>query len=312
MDIKKVLRESAEGLGFRYNEENTLAVGKKNGFFFIVSHVYASRYERYFKIHTSVCRGGSFPEKKEIKGITQFSKLVRTPKLAGYSLDIPVKEALMDAKRIQNIIEAVNYISEFLSQNSYVSCCEKTGAMEDISTYVLEGRPIILSAASYANESGKLAQKQFELEQKPENIIVGTIGALLGALIGAAILILFSQLGYFVFISGIIMAACAFSGYRLLSGRSSKIGIVVSILVIMVVIYFANRLDWAIFAAQYFKAQGYDYPVTYLFSEIEDVVEMSDYYGQLAMYYITGLVGVIIASISVITHLKVKNTSSKI
>ena len=83
MDIKKVLRESAEGLGFRYNEENTLAVGEKNGFFFIVSHVYASRYERYFKIHTSVCRGGSFPEKKEIKGITQFSKLVRTPKLAG-------------------------------------------------------------------------------------------------------------------------------------------------------------------------------------------------------------------------------------
>lgn len=33
MDIKKVLRESAEGLGFRYNEENTLAVGEKKRLF---------------------------------------------------------------------------------------------------------------------------------------------------------------------------------------------------------------------------------------------------------------------------------------
>ena len=50
----------------------------------------------------------------------------------------------------------------------------------------------------------------------PENVPMGMIGALLGAVLGGASIILFSQLGYIASISGVILAFCTLKGYELL------------------------------------------------------------------------------------------------
>ena len=81
---------------------------------------------------------------------------------------------------------------------------------------------------------------------KPENVVAGTVGALIGSAIGAAAIILLSQLGYVAAISGLILAICTLKGYELLGGKLSTKGIIISLVLIVVVPYLADRLDWAI------------------------------------------------------------------
>ena len=56
----------------------------------------------------------------------------------------------------------------------------------------------------------------------------GVVGALIGSLLGAASIILLSQLGYVAAISGVIMAVCALKGYELLGGKLTKKGVIIS------------------------------------------------------------------------------------
>lgn len=81
---------------------------------------------------------------------------------------------------------------------------------------------------------------------KPENVIAGTVGAIIGSAIGAAAIILLSQLGYVAAISGLVLAICTLKGYELLGGKLSTKGIIISLVLVAVVPYLADRLDWAI------------------------------------------------------------------
>ena len=128
----------------------------------------------------------------------------------------------------------------------------------------------------------------FGIVTKKENVVTGTVGALLGAVLGAGSIILLSQLGYIASISGLILAVCTLKGYELLGGMLSKKGIVISILLMLVTPYLADRLDWAIVIMQAWA----DYGVTFgeAFAVLPELladgtVEMSEYIKNLLMIY---------------------------
>ena len=81
---------------------------------------------------------------------------------------------------------------------------------------------------------------------KPENTVAGAVGALIGSALGAAAIILVSQLGYVAAISGFVLAICTLKGYELLGGKLSTKGIIISLILMAAVPYLADRLDWAI------------------------------------------------------------------
>lgn len=87
------------------------------------------------------------------------------------------------------------------------------------------------------------AQKQ---EQKKENIVGGVVGAFLGSLLGVLCIIILSRLGYVAALSGAIMAVGVLKGYELLGGKLTKKGIVISCVIMLVMTYIGDRLDWAI------------------------------------------------------------------
>lgn len=129
---------------------------------------------------------------------------------------------------------------------------------------------------------------------KNENVIAGTVGALVGAMIGTGCIILFSQLGYIASISGLVLAICTLKGYELLGGKLSGKGIAVSILLMLVTPYMADRIDWAIMIMQAWA----DYGVTFgeafaIFPELlkDGTVEMGTYIKNLLMIYGFALLG---------------------
>lgn len=128
---------------------------------------------------------------------------------------------------------------------------------------------------------------------KSENVMTGVVGALIGAVLGGASIILLSQLGFVASISGVILAVCTLKGYELLGGRLSKRGIVISCVLMAVMPYIADRLDWAIVIAQTFADEGVTLGMA--FAAVHNVIAendmVADYFSSLAMVYLFVVIG---------------------
>ncbi len=132
------------------------------------------------------------------------------------------------------------------------------------------------------------AQETPVTPEKPENLLTGIVGALLGAAIGAGAIILLGQLGFVASISGFILAVCTLKGYELLGGKLSVKGIVISLILLLATPYIADRLDWAILIMQEFSAEGVTFGEAFaavpLLIEEGAIVE-SEYITNLLMLY---------------------------
>ena len=58
--------------------------------------------------------------------------------------------------------------------------------------------------------------------------------------------LILSQLGYVAALSGVIMAVCVLKGYEMLGGKLTKKAVVISAVIMILMTYFADRVDWAI------------------------------------------------------------------
>ena len=72
------------------------------------------------------------------------------------------------------------------------------------------------------------------VEEKEENVVRGTIGALIGALIGGAVILLLYYLGYVAGLAGLLLAFCTLKGYELLGGKLSTKGAIISLVFIVI------------------------------------------------------------------------------
>ena len=86
-------------------------------------------------------------------------------------------------------------------------------------------------------------------ENVKENVLRGTLGALLFALAGGVLWVLLSRVGFLSGLSGIVGLLCAVKGYALFGKKESKYGIFISIgatvLVLVIAWYFS--LSWDVY-----------------------------------------------------------------
>ena len=132
-----------------------------------------------------------------------------------------------------------------------------------------------------------------EQKKKRENVAAGVVGAFLGSLVGVACMVVLGQVGYVASISGFLMAICALKGYELLSGSFSKKGAVVTVILLVVMTYLGNRLDWAVSVASFYEVGIYDafLAVGYLL-EI-GAIKGTSYWSNLIMLYLFTLMGAV-------------------
>lgn len=83
-------------------------------------------------------------------------------------------------------------------------------------------------------------------EEKKPNVLLGTLGGILGAVLGGALVFFASRIGGLAgTIAGMLLSFCTILGYTLLSRRLTRGGIMISMALIAVTTYLADRLDWA-------------------------------------------------------------------
>ena len=122
--------------------------------------------------------------------------------------------------------------------------------------------------------------------QVPEKVGMGILGALVGALIGGASIVLISQFGYVAAISGLLMAFCTLKGYELLGKRLSKKGIVICIVLMILVTLVADWMNWAIVLTQSWADYGITFGESVVLIPVllaDGTIEMSVYLSNLGM-----------------------------
>lgn len=133
------------------------------------------------------------------------------------------------------------------------------------------------------------------LEVKPsENVVLGIVGALIGAVLGGASIILLSQIGYIASISGLILAFCTLKGYQLLGKGMSTTGVVICLILMIVTPFAADWLDWGILLLKELEPYGFTYLecLEILPGMLADTPElMGEYLKNLGMLYLFVVLG---------------------
>lgn len=78
-------------------------------------------------------------------------------------------------------------------------------------------------------------------------------------------------------ISGVIMAVCALKGYELLGGKLTKKGVIISGVIMIVMTYVGDRVDWAIMIARELETDvfyGYRLLPLLLSEEVIDMTQL--------------------------------------
>ena len=134
------------------------------------------------------------------------------------------------------------------------------------------------------------------LEVKDENVLMGTIGAILGALVGAALIALLAKIGYVASISGVVMAFLSLFLYDKFAGKLSKKGIIICVVIMIVTVFLT---EWLIWSYAYYKELATIYDVSFgdvfkkLFSILKFAKKTGDFVKDIAMLYFFTALGAI-------------------
>ena len=79
----------------------------------------------------------------------------------------------------------------------------------------------------------------------PENVVAGTVGALLFSIVGAIAYFIIYQFGYIAGICGLITVVCAIKGYALFGKRESIKGIIIAVVISVIALIAAEYVSIA-------------------------------------------------------------------
>lgn len=79
-----------------------------------------------------------------------------------------------------------------------------------------------------------------------ENMPLGILGAVMGAVLGGVIMILFDQLEIYSAFVGFVLAICTLRGYEYLGRKRSTAGTVICVVLMLAAVYIANTVTWVL------------------------------------------------------------------
>jgi len=181
----------------------------------------------------------------------------------------------------------------YLHNNGYENCCEISRAVGTTVGCMTNGVPQLLAPELFAEVSRKAEQNERVRAEIPENIGRGILGAFIGGVIGAAVIVLIGQLGYVAAISGVVLGYCTIGGYRRGAGKLSALGIAVSVVVMLAAVYLGNRVDIAITATQ-----ELDLSFGQAFAWMHELVDTDSYTANLISLYLFSAIGAVPAALN--------------
>lgn len=260
------LTQLAGETGLSVDHQTGSLFGGKGGYSVLLTQI-GGNYQ--FALSVAVCQNGGLPDAKALKLAVKESKALVSCTVRGYKATYVVRSAMSKAKTHENMVQALDSLTRFLRFNGFQNCCQSCGALGETEAYSVAGADALLCRECFAAGSSAADLKAQAQSRKGENVLGGLVGAFLGSLLGAAMIVLLGQLGYVASLSGLVMGVCTVKGYELLGGRLTKKGVVISVVLMLLMVYVGHRLDWALLVASEFDAGLVEsfQAIPYLYSE---------------------------------------------
>lgn len=207
-------------------------------------------------------------------------------------------------RKAKHIPEQINGIMEpiyhYLSENGYVSGCSNCGACKTNARWLVND-DILFLCNDCAKQIRKSLSKKRKTEIRRSRFFPGLLGALFGALLGAVIWLMIFKTGYpdYCGLAGFAMSVLSFVGYRLAGGRLELKGVLSSIIVSSVLIYFTNRCVWTY--EGYLGLQEYEWSFGEVYHQLHTILEGAEV---IKSYYIQFIHGYFTAALPSIIFLR--------
>lgn len=290
--LKKEMSLLAEQTGLCLDLEAQMLHGIYNGYQMCILPVAENSLVK--NILVSVTRGTEMPSTNELSAfVSSCPFFTKRHQIAGHLIVLETAHAMTLNKDLEKNKSALDELTGFLHQNGYENCCQSCGTPEDIAAYSINGTGRLFCPVCFHQQVDLLEHQRTQKAQIKSSPILGAVGALLGSLVGVIAIVLISQLGYVAAISGIIMGVCTLFGYDKLGKRLDGKGVVISFIIMLLMVFFAENLNWAIEISKVFEANIFD-----SFRAIPELIqaeaiELSAYSSGLIILYLFTLLGAV-------------------
>ena len=293
---KKVLADVADILAIKLDESKMKAWGLHRGYTLFAECVNDNR---NIYINVSLCASfASAPIQQVLTHEVKVPEKVVCSS-AGYRINLKCTIAGNHQKNVDRIVEAVRALVNYVIANEGVNCDEK-GFQGNVEIWCIQGNHLFLCPESAEGINYNMNQASTAYKGIKENYVLGIIGALLGSVVGAAVILLVARMGYVSAISSAVMGFAVVFGYKKLGKKFSVVAGNLCIVISIAMTYLAFRVDstWDLFNA--FRDAGWD-DMTFMecFKDAKEWYEeldaMSDYTRNMVLMVLSGVVGAVAA-----------------
>ena len=306
--MEQYYEQLAQSTGLRFDAESGALYGQQGGFDLVVSAQNEST-PRSLMVSVSAQRPENLLAKEEVDQFKKDNKMVQGLVQNGNVLTMSLKNTINQNKLQGNLSDALQALVHFLSTGGFQNCCQACGKTGETNPCYFSGRYLHLCSDCFTALQKNETMNQERKKSKNENLIGGMAGALIGSLLGVACILILKQLGYVASISGVVMAFCTLKGYELLGGKLTKKGIIISIVLMLVMTFIGDWVDWAILIT---REVGTDFVTAFrvfpMFLQ-NQMIESTVYWGNLVLLYVFLLIG---AVPTISTSLKNKENEGRI
>ena len=209
-----------------------------------------------FSIALSVSRDDAEEAAAQLHQMVKDSSVLKSISLNQYVTTFTVKAGMTKTKTIENVRQALTEILQFLQTNGFYTVCGYSGEKGPVGLYQIGDSLFLMNEDSFQELSTQLKIETDSYNSQKENVLLGTVGAFIGAIIGGAVTLFIARLGYVAFYAGFILGICVVKGYEILGKKFSKLGAVISSILLLVTIVLVQQFDYALEAV---KQLGVDF-----------------------------------------------------
>ncbi len=293
-NVKKVIDDISQILVLKYDKQKQVAWGLHRGYTLLVEGIADNR-QQYINIALCASFSGAPVQQVLMHEVRVPQKVTCTA--AGYRMSLRFAVSGKQDKNVDKAVDAVRALVDFVITNQGVNCDEK-GMQGDVEIWTMQGKHVFLCAESAEALNLSLSKASAAFANIKENPVLGIIGALLGSLVGAAVVLLVARLGYISALASALMGFAVVFGYKKLGKKLSVFGAIICAIIAIVMTYVVFRVDcaWDLFNA-FEDVGGFNMTFMDCVKETKEWYElldaMDDYRHNLIMMMLAGVVGAV-------------------
>lgn len=307
------LHAIASELGLQFDEDSRCIYGTQSGYLLFLQE---TDVKNQFRLCVSVSLNGNPADSEENELVWDEFKSESLPNLSTLSINqylvsFVVKGAMRKSKTIEKLQTLITDLVAFLETHHFVQVCAYSGQEGPVGLYQLGDSIFLINEESYQLLKSNLQIEVDSYQNQKENVLLGAVGALLGALIGGAVALFIARLGYVAMVAGIVLGICTIKGYEILGRKISRKGIVISSIWMVITVFLVNQIDLAM---EVVSKLGVEF--AFAFRAVNELIFNGDfpknYFYNLAMLAVFTLVGAGASISSVWSSHKTKGIVRKI